>query len=164
MAHTRRNFVIAYTFLVLLPVLGLVGVLKHGRGLSAPLSVDGVWKLQADSGRLAALPCGALVSNPDSTFTISQSGTYLVLDFNNRSRNTVPGFLEGTTLKATMDSPAAGSGSACTGEHALALTATVDPQSDPTSLSGMLSVNGCPSCTPVEIHAVRTPSATKGTH
>ncbi|MBZ5598006.1 MAG: hypothetical protein LAN83_06765 [Acidobacteriia bacterium] len=165
MAHSRRNFVIAYMSLVLLPVMGLVGVLKHGHRLTAPLSVEGVWKVQADDARLAALPCGALVANADSTFTISQSGTYLVLDFNNRSKASVPAVLDGTTIKAAI-APAAdkASDSDCGADRTLTLSATVDPQADPRSLVGMLSVNDCPSCTPVEVRAVRTPPVAKGAH
>lgn len=157
---------IAYVLLVLLPVLGLVGVLRHGRGLTAPLSVDGVWTWQADGSRLATLPCAeSLLSNQNSTLTISQSGANLVLDFNNRAKAAASGVIEGTTLKASIVPPSAGaSRTGCTGDHALSLTATVNPNADPRSLVGMLSANGCPSCAPVEIRALRTPVETKGAH
>src|SRR5208283_757233 len=46
MSRTNRNFVFAYTFLVILPLAGLAGILKTGRNLTAPVSIDGVWILQ----------------------------------------------------------------------------------------------------------------------
>jgi hypothetical protein len=166
MAHSNRNFVIAYVLLVLLPVLGLVGVLRHGRGLNAPLSVDGVWRWQADSSRLAMLPCAeSLLSNQDPTLTISQSGANLVLDFNNRAKAAASGVIEGTTLKASIVRPPGEvSEAGCTGGRALSLTATVDPKADPRSLVGMLSASGCPACAPVEIRASRAPVGTKAAH
>ena len=48
MSPTNRNFVMAYIVLVGLPLLGLVGVLRNGRALSAPVSVEGRWTFQAD--------------------------------------------------------------------------------------------------------------------
>ena len=65
MVQSNRNFIIAYILLVGLPVLGLVGVLKTGRGVAAPISLDGTWTLQADSSRLASLPCGKSLATSD---------------------------------------------------------------------------------------------------
>ena len=48
MPHTNRNFVVAYILLVGLAVARLRGVLKSGRSLTAPISVDGTWKVEAD--------------------------------------------------------------------------------------------------------------------
>ena len=48
MAHSNRNFAVAYLFLVALPVLGLVGVLRSGRSLTAPLFR---WRIMEDSSR-----------------------------------------------------------------------------------------------------------------
>src|SRR5258708_37965571 len=78
MSHTNRNFVIAYIFLVALPVLGLVGVLKSGRTLSAPFSVDGAWKIEPGAGSLSSSPCSAFLSSVlNAPISISQSGKTL---------------------------------------------------------------------------------------
>lgn len=160
--HTRRNFVIAYAVLVFVPILGLVGVLRYGRGLTAPPSVDGVWKLHADTN-LATLPCGAALQ--DSTFTIAQSGRYLVLDFNSQSKVTSEGVLEGALIKASVAMfPVGSPATSCSDDHSLSLTATIDSHSNPKSLTGVLSANDCPSCTPVEIRAVHTPFPARGAH
>ena len=63
MSRTNRNFLIAYVVLVVLPIAGLFGVLKHGRSLAAPISVDGVWRLDADLSQIAALPCGSSLAS-----------------------------------------------------------------------------------------------------
>src|SRR2546430_13404224 len=80
MSKANRDFIIAYVVLVGLPILGLVGVLKTGRTLGAPFSVDGTWKLQADAVRLQALPCGKSLASPDIAMSVSQSGANFTLD------------------------------------------------------------------------------------
>ena len=160
MSHNNRNFAIAYILLVALPVLGLVGVLKRGRSLSAPISVDGAWKLQADSSRLAVTPCGKfLASITNTAIIISQSGRNFTLSVANSSIPTGAGVIEGNTIKIAFSLTDAEMG--CKNGHALSLTATVDTKADPRSLVGMLSVNGCSSCTPVEIYGLRQASAGK---
>jgi len=162
MSHTNRNFVVAYILLVGLPLLGLAGVLRSGRSLTAPISVDGVWKIETDAGHLAALSCDKSVTG-FSSVVISQSGKSLVLTLNNSSKTTASGTLEGKSLKASVVPARDPSGkSACQGDQPLTLTATVDPNTEPRSLTGLLSVNGCPSCVPLPFHAVRQPRAVGG--
>jgi hypothetical protein len=167
MSNTNRNFIIAYILLVGLPILGLVGVLKRGRSLTAPISVDGVWQVQADPVQVAALPCGkTLAYTPDTALAISQSGRNFTLTLVNGPKSSGSGVLDGTALKASVVPSAAWSEEAgCGNGRELSLVATVDPKSDPRSLAGMLSVSNCPSCAPVKFHAVRlaTP-AKKGSH
>src|ERR1700693_322781 len=138
MSRTNRNFVIAYAVLVVLPIAGLFGVLKHGRSLGAPISVDGVWRLDADLSQIAALPCGSsLASTQYAAVTISQSGKNFTLSLNNGPKATASGVLEGTTLKASVQ-PWAGwaSQAVCGSDHVLTLVATVDPKSEPERLPG----------------------------
>jgi hypothetical protein len=165
MSHSNRNFIIAYVLLVALPIVGLVGVLKSGRSLTAPISVDGVWQIQADPTRLASLPCGkSLGENPETTLAISQSGRNFTLTIANGPKSTASGVLDGTTLKASVTPAAAWSQEAgCGVGRSVDLVATVNPKSEPRSLSGVLSVNDCPSCGSVEFRAVRlAPPAKKG--
>jgi hypothetical protein len=161
-SHTNRNFVLAYVFLVALPVLGLVGILKRGRSLSAPFSVDGVWKIE--SGNLPASPCGNFLSSVSSApLSISQSGKSLVVTLSGGTK-TASGTLEGKTIKAQFTG-ASGTSECSTGAGALTLTATLDPMAEPRTLSGTLSVEGCASssCAPMEFRAVRQPRSPGGT-
>jgi hypothetical protein len=159
MVQSNRNFIIAYILLVGLPVLGLVGVLKTGRRIAGPISLDGTWTLQADSSRLASLPCGKSLTSSD--FSISQSGETFTLSITTGPKSTASGVLVGTTLKASLfpslsDDPDCGRG------RELNLLATVDPNATPRSLTGTISLNDCPTCKPVEFRAFRRPPAAKG--
>ena len=155
--HQSRTFAIAYTFLVALPVLGLVGVLRSGRVLSAPLSVEGIWKLQADSNQLPALSCASYFASPRGTsVAISQSGKDLTVNLVGMPDLTAAGVMEGTTLKALFQPFREGASQAhCQIHRGLLLVATVDGKPNRRSLTGSLSVAGCLSCPPVGIHGVR---------
>ena len=160
MLRNNRNFIIAYALLVGLPILGLFGVLKSGRSLAAPISLDGTWTVQADTNSLATLPCGKSLAASDLGMTISQSGGSFTLSLGNGTKSTTPGTLVGTSLKASVVPPLS-DGAACRGRE-LSLLATVDPKSNPRSLSGTISVNDCDACKPVAFRALRQPPATKG--
>ena len=156
--HSNRNFIIAYIILVGLPILGLVGILKRGRGMAAPVSIDGTWTLQADPARLAALPCGKSLTASD--LAISQSGGTFTLSVTNGPKSLASGVLTGTTVKASVlpssDDADCGQG------RELTLIATVDPKANPRSLNGTISLNDCATCKPVEFRAVRHTAAVKG--
>jgi hypothetical protein len=161
-SHTSRNFVVAYILLVGLPLLGLAGVLRSGHSLTAPISVDGVWKIETDAGRMAVPSC----DKPASAFSsvvISQSGKSLVLTFNNAPKTVSSGVLEGESLRASgVPARDLSVKSGCGDDQPWTLTATVDSSTEPRSLTGVLSVTGCPSCVPVKFHAVRQPRAAGG--
>jgi hypothetical protein len=175
--------VLAYIFLVALPILGLVAILKSGRSLTAPFSVDGSWKIESGAGHfsaspvsaspvstlpvstspIAAAPCADFFSSvSNAPLSISQSGKSLVVILS--GAKTAVGTLDGTTIKAQFsgadkDKSEAGQ---CGGDG-LTLTATLDPQAEPRTLSGKLSVEGCASCAPMEFRAVRQPRPAGGT-
>jgi len=172
-SHSNRNFVLAYVFLVALPILGLVAILRSGRALKAPFSVDGFWKIESgkvESGAspLSASPCGDfLASVSNSPFSISQSGKTLVVILS--GAKTATGTLDGNTIKAqftgtdTDTNTKDKSEAVQCGGGGLTLTATLDPLAEPRTLSGRLSVDGCALCAPMEFRAVRQPRAAGGT-
>jgi hypothetical protein len=155
MAHQNRNFVLAYVLLVGLPIVGLVGVLKTGRTLKAPISVDGSWQLQADPVRLATLPCGKALAEDDAALVISQSGKNFTLGISNGPKSNGSGVIEGRNLTASIAPSGDESAQAFCGGNELSLIATVDPNTDPRSLAGKLWVKNCSSCEPVEFRATR---------
>jgi hypothetical protein len=165
MFHNNRNFVLAYAFLVVLPLVGLAGILKSGRRLTAPVWIDGVWSLQVDSAQLNSLPCGkVLAAIPDKAIAISQSGRSFVLSFPSAPKLTASGTLDGATLRASLVPPAeASSENSCGGGSQLFLLATVDRDTDPRSLVGTLSVTNCPTCASLRFRAERqAPVTSKG--
>ncbi len=156
MSRTSRNFVVAYIILVGLPLLALAGVLRSGRHLSAPLSVDGTWKIEAETSKLANHPCGAVSSLLDSPLLISQSGRSVELSFTGKPA--AAGSLADKNLTSLIS---IGSDSGC-GNGYVTLAAVVDPKSEPRSLAGQLSFPGCQSCSPIAFRAVRQPKPPSG--
>lgn len=150
MSRTSRNFVVAYILLVGLPLLALAGVLRSGRHLSAPLSVDGTWKIETEPS-LETHACGAVSSLVNSALLISQSGRSLEVSFKGKPAGS--GILVNRNLSSSIS---VGSDSAC-GDGQVVLAAVVDPKSEPRSLNGQFSFPGCQSCSPVAFHAVRQP-------
>jgi hypothetical protein len=165
-SSTNRKFAIAYAVLVLVPLVGLLGILKYGRNLKAPISVDGAWTLQVDAKSLSALPCGkSLAESPDQAFTISQSGEKFTLTLAGAAKAEAAGSIDGAKLSAVLSpSGAWASESGCGSGRQLTLMATVDPKANPRALAGVLSVDGCASCGPVEFRAVRQTPAAKAAH
>lgn len=165
MSGSNRNFVLAYAFLVILPLVGLAGILKAGRSVTAPVSIDGVWTLRVDPAQVDSLPCGkALAAVPDKTIAIAQSGRTFVLSFPNGPKLAASGTLEGTTLRASLAPPKEAPDS-CMGGRQLSLLATVGRNADSNLLAGTLSVPNCPPCTSVGFHAERqAPVKSKGGH
>ncbi len=156
-SHPNRNFVLAYILLVGLPIVGLLGVLKSGRTLKAPPSIDGLWRLQADTSQLAALPCGkALAETSDTALAISQSGRNFTLSFTSGPKSVASGVLDGTTVKASIAPTGDWSGQEnCGRDRHLMLVASLDADANPRSLTGELSVTDCPECKGISFHAVR---------
>jgi hypothetical protein len=171
-SHANRNFVIAYVFLVGLPLLGLAGILKSGRGLSAPFSVDGAWKIESPGNPPASSqPCSNFLSSISNTpFSISQSGKELVITLSGATADgaarATTGTLEGKTVKAQFAgneiAKADKTGAVECGDRSLTLTATLDPLAEPRVLSGTLAIEGCTSCA-LDFRAARQPRSAGGT-
>jgi hypothetical protein len=157
MTSTTKRFAVSYVFLVFLPVLGLLGVLRQGRSLKAPMSVDGQWKLQFDPAQLAALPCGkALASVEDPVLAISQSGERFTLTASGGLLTASSGVIQDATLNAALQPPQSSNNeSGCNVDHSLTLIAKLDPTANPKSITGTLSSKDCPACATVPFHAVR---------
>jgi len=157
MSHTNRNFMIVYVGLVLLPLAALAGILRAGRSVKAPFSVDGAWNLTPDSAQLGSLPCGkALTADPEKTMVLSQSGKSFLVAFPNGPRMAANGTLEGTTVRASLTpSKEWAMETGCGAGRHLSLVATIEPSARPKSMQGKLSVEDCASCLPVEFHAVQ---------
>jgi hypothetical protein len=159
-SNSNRNFAVAYVFLVALPITGLMGILSSGRSLKAPISVDGVWSIQAAPTKGALSPCiGAVGLGRDMPLTISQSGENFVI---NSDKAAGDGLVAGLTLQASLKPVGSVSGAAnCGDDGSVLLIATVDAKASPGAFSGALSVPSCPSCESVEFHAVKQTSTQK---
>ena len=153
----NKNFAAAYLILVIIPVLGLAGVLRSGNKLIAPSAIGGHWKMQANAPSLIPVPCaGSMATMRDVDFTISQSGKYFTLSFANPVMPPASGFIAGTTIKVKISAPAEGTKEAgCSGGRVFSLIATLDSKTNPNTMTGLLSRNDCAMCPPAEFRAVR---------
>jgi hypothetical protein len=95
-----RRLLIEYLLMVGVPLLLLLGVLQRGRGLSAPSSVDGSWRLEVDGSPGSTSPCEQTLDALDgSVIEITQSGNYLdALAGNGEETTALRGREEGTSL------------------------------------------------------------------
>jgi len=153
--HSNRNFVFAYVLLVALPLFGLAGVLRSGRKLSVPISVGGLWKINANQDQLAGLLCGKFLLAQNAAFTISQSGKTFTLNLPNPALSATSGAIEGNTISATLIPSAVGPKEAECADHSLSLTATVDTKASPRALQGTLREQNCPGCAAIEFRGIR---------
>lgn len=125
--------VATYIFLVGLPVLGVLLVLRLGQNLTPPMSVGGVWQIEVAAQAECAAGWQGL---EELTLTISQSGPNLVLTLDTNPRTTLAGVItEAQVVADTTRAPADGS--------ILHLEAVLDRQPDPDHLSGSLTVSDC---------------------
>ena len=158
--RTNLNFAVAYVILVALPLLGLAGVLRRGRTLAAPVSVGGLWRIQASADHQVISACARSLALANASFTISQSGKNFIISFANSRISPASGTIEGTAIRARIVSVAewAHEGG-CNEGHSLMLTATVDSNIHPQFLAGMLSFANCEACAPVQFRGVREDEA-----
>jgi hypothetical protein len=164
MSPANWRFVIAYVSLVALPTIACIGILKQGCRMSAPLSVDGAWKLELNSSDLATLVCGKPNSlKSGSSLAISQSGSILALDLKGGGTNASgTGVIEGEVLKASLLVMLETSNDGgCIGKRLLRLVATLHRSAEWKRLTGKLSVEACSSCADVEFYAIWESPKTK---
>lgn len=152
MSRTNRNFVIAYVLLVGFPLLGLLTILRNGERLAAPVSLEGVWKVESN---LAELPCSSTLRLQNASLRVSQSGKQLLFSVEESPRGQALGSLEGRMVRASLQPSAFAADDSCADDRTLTLIASVDSHADANTLTGILSVDGCGSCRPAEFHAVR---------
>lgn len=147
-------------------MLGLLGILRIGRTLTPPLSVNGAWRLDADAARFAALRCSNSAFTPLLTtppLYIFQSGKNLRISLNALSKIPAAGSINGKSVKAFIAEENVDP--TCGPVRTLTLAATLDPLADPRTLNGKLYVEGCDSCQPVDFRAVRQPRTySEGAH
>jgi len=155
--------VLLYLALVGLPVLGILGLLQVGQTLSAPISLAGTWnaQLSPDGESIAADP--GLLPRP-MVLTITQSGSNVILVFDDNQRTRLAGKIQGTTINAAALRPdgAAATLTADFGNSARSFRANIDWGAEPRRLVGVLVVDRGRLHADVPIVAVRRDKGSKG--
>lgn len=144
---------LVYLFLVGTPLVGVFVILEYGEKLSAPPAVEGVWELDAGFVEQAAAACMPLrFREAPAVLTVSQSGQYLVLRFNDTGATSLSGKLEGTAVTAQgVDEPPTGACTAPATVRAVLVQATDAPD----RFEGTWGASDCAGCTPVAFTAAR---------
>jgi hypothetical protein len=162
----KRNLVITYVCLVGLPLLCLIGVLRAGQRLVAPVSVSGAWTMDVNLDSIANAPCRELLSNlKPPNFSISQSGKSLVIGLNNPQKTVLAGSIEGTAITiGGAAGTSAGTSTECRDPKAIQVNANVSRQDNRPVLTGTVRILDCPTCAPVSLRATRDIISKTGTH
>jgi hypothetical protein len=158
----RRKLVRDYILFVGVPLLALVGILRAGKHLTAPVAVHGDWSVQADFGPWRGVPCGALLINSQPLrLRIDQSGGNLTLTLNDPARTALPGTIDGFSLSTTFSTGRGGTAPAprpdtgCLLSQSLRIQASVIQHEKQRSLTGTFNLDGCASCPPITFSATR---------
>ncbi|MGO8735548.1 MAG: hypothetical protein ACLQVM_22445 [Terriglobia bacterium] len=158
----KRKLVTDYIIFVGVPLLALVGILRAGKHLTAPVAVHGTWSVQADFHPWQGVPCGALLINSQPLLLgIDQSGSNLTLTLNDPAKTALPATIDGFSLSTTFSAGRGGTAPAprpdagCLGSQPLRIQATVNQHEKQRSLAGTFNLDGCASCPPVAFSAAR---------
>jgi hypothetical protein len=150
-----------YIAMVGLPVLGVLGLLKIGASLTPPISVGGTWAVKMTSPAAQGSVCGDLAPYlASSHLTISQSGTELVLVFDDAARTTLAGQIHSDAISAKGLAKAVSAQAPVTSRAEIQFEAQVDKQAKPNQLGGTFSLSGCPA--PAPLVADRQPTSSGG--
>ena len=158
----KRKLVTDYIIFVGIPLLALVGILRAGKHLTAPVALHGNWSVQADFGPWQGVPCGALLINSQPLLVrIDQSGSNLTLTLNDPAKTALPATIEGFSLSTTFSTGRGGTAPAprpddgCLGSQSLRIQAAVNQHEKQRSLAGTFRLDGCASCPPIAFSATR---------
>src|SRR5208337_142950 len=158
----KRKLVRDYSLFVGVPLLALVGILRAGKHLTAPVAVHGDWSVQADFGPWQGVPCGALLINSQPLqLRIDQSGSDLTLTLNDPAKTALPATLDGLSLSTTFSTGQGGTApgprpeAGCLGSQSLRIQAAVKQHENQRSLEGTFRLDGRASCPPIAFAATR---------
>lgn len=156
--------VLTYSLLAGLPLAGILGVLHLGRGLQAPTCVAGKWVLQADAGHAVESNCAKLSSLlKQPVLSISQSGTQLVLSFDDELRTSLTGDIQQRSLTAEGDSrPGSFAGDAGCDGSKIYVKAILEEEPGQGRLTGTFMVPECRECAPVSFSGSHRQQSDRG--
>lgn len=136
-----------YLMLVGFPLLGVLGVLRVGERLKPTLCIGGSWTMQVNKPSADASCQEQFRQAEPLGFSISQSGPQFTLSFNNGTKGALHGDIQSTDVKATAPHLSKD-------QNTMRLRATLDRQSQPARLWGVLSISQCPDLNFVAIQQV----------
>src|SRR5262245_27361548 len=142
--------VLLYISMVGLPILGMVGALHLGRGLTAPASVAGIWRVELGGPAGGAQRCNEAPASEPLALQIIQSGRRIAISVGDEKKVAAVGELREATLTAAGDS--------------LEVKASLHREGDRTRLQGFISLRVCGKPTEIEFHAAPAPNGETEVH
>lgn len=149
----NRRFAIAYAFLVGVPLLGLMAILKVGCEATAPIALGGAWDVQVDLRALEGSQCAPLPTSGQPVLSISQSGKHLAIALDRMQGN---GSVENAQVNATLSS---GDVSCGMREGRVQLLGDVGRSAGDEQITGIIETSGCVDCAKLSFLATRRPAS-----
>ena len=149
--------VLLYLVLVGIPVLGILGLLQVGQTLSPPISLAGTWNAQLSLPSQLDSAAGDPLMDPGPILlNISQSGPDLFLAFDDDQETTLVGNVKDRTIDASVfRDPRGPTTTPSSATIIIHFHGTVDRQTGPDRLVGVLIFEDGPSRTEVSLSAIR---------
>jgi hypothetical protein len=146
----------SYLLFVGVPLAGLLGVLKVGQGLEAPLAVHGAWAVQPMPAPTRVCT-RYLLFGADSSLTISQSGRELTAVLGPAHDVALRGALyrDELTLEGVVQPAATPRHVACTVGDTVRLEGRVSSAAPLRELEARLWFSACADCGPTEFRVAR---------
>jgi hypothetical protein len=126
-----------------LPIVGMVGALHLGRGLTAPVSVAGAWRVELGGHAGGGQRCNEAPAPEPLALQIIQSGRRIAISVGDEKKVAAVGELSDETLTAAGDS--------------LQVKARLHREGDRTRLQGFISLRVCGKPAEIEFHAAPAP-------
>jgi hypothetical protein len=158
--------ILLYLSLVGIPVLGILGLLRMGQTLSAPVSLAGTWSAQLSLPDPHDSPGGDPLLHSGSTIlSVSQSGPHLLISFDDNQRTTLVGNVHDVMINASALRPVATATTEISTSRPTAIYfhARVDHQTEPDRLLGILIFDDGASRTEMPFTAIRQGGVRKAT-
>jgi hypothetical protein len=133
-----------------LPIAGMVGALHLGRGLAAPASVAGVWRVELVGPAGGIQPCNEAPAPVPQALQITQSGRRIAISVGDEKNVAAVGEVREATLTAAGDS--------------LQVKASLHREGDRTRLQGFISLKVCGNPAEIEFHAAPAPKRVTEEH
>jgi hypothetical protein len=126
-----------------LPIAGMLVALNLGRGLAAPASVAGVWRVELVEPAGGIQRCNEAPAPVPPALQIIQSGRRIAISVGDEKKVAAVGELREATLTAAGDS--------------LQVKARLHREGDRTRLQGFISLRVCGKPAEIEFHAAPAP-------
>jgi hypothetical protein len=151
------KIILLYITLVGVLLAVLLGILKVGEKLQAPINVSGKWIINDDFTKAVANSCAPVTFHKDEPLlSIEQSGIYLNASFNDINKTEMSGKLENNkmvfnqVIQAKKDSA-----KKCGNDLLTELSITVIQNDTTDALSGTWKTPNCSKCGEIKFSAIK---------